>query len=216
MFLGFDDSLRPLKKEFKDAGVNMDVVRDWQKYYDKVRRQAPQLEGQYQKAKGDLETVYAVLKKAEQLLIACKSSAEAVKVDEFAREMKKYQGSFNHEFLISKEDSEFHLTYATMLGLCGKTLREQKDVLILQSEVENLMALTKEALEKEWPAFRAMAFYYIERSDKEIFDLPHSDKVDKVHRVYENEFLKPLRDALKECLPEERVNNILENEIWDL
>ena len=51
MFLGFDDSLKTLKKELKDAGVDMNVVRDWQKYYDKVKRRAPQLELQYQTAK---------------------------------------------------------------------------------------------------------------------------------------------------------------------
>ena len=212
MFLGFDDSLKDLKKELKESGVDMKAVRNWQNYYDKIKRTKPQLEGQYQTAKRELETVLSLLKEAEKLLISDEPDRE--KLQDFAKELKKYRGHFNHEFLISKEDSDFHLTFESILNLCNKDMGVRSDVLVLQSEVENLIALTTEALNKEWPDFCEMAFYYIERTDKEIFDLPHSDKVAKVHRVYENEFLKPMRECMSGRISKERIDEIMEDELW--
>lgn len=211
MFLGFDDSLKDLKKELKDAGVDMGVVRDWQKYYDKVRKQAPLMEQQYQMVKTELKMVLSTLREMERALIARRDDAQ---LQEYAKELKKYQGHFNQEFLISKADSDFYSTYESVLKLCDKKLRGSSDTLILQSEIENLIALAAEALEKEWPDFRAMAFYYIERSDKELFNLPHSEKVEKVCRIYENEFIKPLRDAMSGRLSDKRINQVMEVELW--
>lgn len=209
MFFGFEDSLKDLKRELKTAGADMTFVKDWQKAYDKVRKQKGQLEEIYNKAKKELETVYSALKAMEQMLITGNTD-----VCSMGRELKKYQNSFNHEFLISKEDSDFHLTYQTILSLCEKKLTTQKDVLILQSEVENLLALTKEALGKEWPDFKAMAFYYIDRTDKELSDLPHIDKVAKVQRIYENEFIKPMYQVISTCFDEEKAKQIMEVELW--
>lgn len=209
MFFGFEDSLKDLKRELKTAGADMTFVKDWQKAYDKVRKQKGQLEETYNKAKKELETVYSALKAMEQMLITGNTD-----VCSMGRELKKYQNSFNHEFLISKEDADFYLIYQTILSLCEKKLTAHKDVLILQSEVENLLALTKEALEKEWPEFKAMAFYYIDRTDKELSDLPHIDKVAKVQRIYENEFIKPMYQVISTCFDEEKAKQIMEVELW--
>ena len=91
---------------------------------------------------------------------------------------------------------------------------EQKDKLILQSEVENLLAVTKEALEKEWPTFRAMAYFYIERTDKEIIEMPHAEKVSTVQRIYEDEFVKPMIQVLEHAFGETRAKKIMEVELW--
>ena len=214
-----EDSLKGIKKELKSAGADMSFVKDWQKSFDKVKKGSIQIGGQYTQAKKELEQVHALLKKMEQNLIAMKSdfanpTYKGV-ISECAKDLKKYQGNFNHEFLISKEDKEFHLTYATLLSLCTKGFKERKAVLILQSEVENILAVTEEALAKEWPSFRAMAYFYIGRTDKEIFDLPHSDKVAEINRIYENEFLAPMRQVLTECFGEEKANYTLEVDIWN-
>lgn len=218
MFLGFEDSLKKWKKDLKASGADMSVVKSWQKAYDKARRQTPVLEQQYIKAKKDLETVYALLLDMEKALVEYKGygvalwQGEAGKtIASLANKMKQYQNNFNLEFLISKEDTEFHLTYKSILDLCAK--REQ-DSLILQSEIENLMAVTKEALEKEWPDFRAMAFFYIERTDKEIFDIPHADKVEKVMRVFENECMQPMRQIFEMCYGAEHARQIMEVDLW--
>lgn len=204
-----EDSLKGLKKELKTTGADMSFVKGWQKVYDKVKKNSGQIEAQYTLAKQELEQVHAILKKTEAILIAREG-----KLSECERDLKKYQGHFNHEFLIGKEDKEFHLTYQTIVNLCGNGHKTQKDVLIMQSEVENILAVTEEALAKDWPDFRAMAYFYLNRTDKEIFDLPHSDKVAEVNRIYEEEFLVPMREVLCKSLGEERARQILEVEIW--
>jgi hypothetical protein len=214
-----EDSLKGLKKELKAAGADMSFVKSWQKFFDKVKKNSGQIEEQYTQAKVELKQVYAVLKKMEGVLIAMKDdlangSYEGV-LSECIRELKKYQGHFNQEFLIGKEDKEFHLTYQTLLELCGKGLKEKKEVLIVQSEVENILAVTEEALEKEWPSYRAMAYYYLYRNDEDIFDLPHADKVAEVNHIYESEFLTPMSELLNDCFGEERAKEILEVEVWD-
>ena len=84
----------------------------------------------------------------------------------------------------------------------------------MQSEVENILAVTEEALEKNWPDFRAMAYFYLDRTDREIYDLPHADKVAEVNRIYEVEFLAPMKALLEKYLGEERAKQILEVELW--
>ena len=213
MFLGFDDSLKFLKKEFKEANVDMSMIRQWQKSYDKVKQQSVVLGNQYQTAKQELEQVLALLKDIEQQLIKGPVSKEALAL--FTKEMKKYQGHFNQEFLIGKEDTDFHSTYASILKLCDRDLSVNVNALILQSEVENLLAVTKEALGKNWPHFRAMAFFYIDRTDKDISDLPHLDKVVKVQGIYEEEFLRPFFNVVTGHLSEDRIKEIMEEDLWN-
>ena len=212
MFLGFDDSLKSLKKDFKDAGVDMNFIRQWQKNYDKVRTQAPILETQYKTAKQELESVMSLIKDMEQQLIGGFVSRESL--GNFAKELKKYQGHFNQEFLIGREDMDFHSTYASIIKLSEKGIADKKSGLILQSEIENLMAVTKEALAKEWPDFRETAFFYIDRTDNEISKLPHLAKLENVKKIYESEFVQPFRDALSGRISDIRIREIMEEELW--
>lgn len=209
MLFGFEDSLKELKKELKAVGMNSPFVKEWQKSYDKVKKQSEILKIQYTQAKADLKVVYQTLKVMEQKLISGSADLSAD-----AKMLKSYRNSFNQEFLIGKEDKEFHLTFSTILTLCDKKLSSQKDMLILQSEIENLLAVTKEALEKEWPDFRAMAYFYIDRTDGDILDMPHGEKVLKVQRIYNEEFIKPMTQVLQGAFGDERAKNIMEVELW--
>ena len=65
----FDDSLKELKKELKIAGADLSYVRQWQKVYDKVKKQKDTLEGQYVQVKQSLNDVYEALKELEKVLI---------------------------------------------------------------------------------------------------------------------------------------------------
>ena len=218
MFFG-EDSLKGLKKELKAANADMHLVKGWQKEYDKVKKNCVQFESQYNQAKNELNQVHTILRKMEQTLIAMKGNAagDSFKgmLSESVSELKKYQGHFNQEFLIGKEDKEFHLIYETILSLTKKGLQEKRDLLILQSEVENILAIVEEALAKEWPSFRAMAYFYLKRTDKEIYDLPHSDKVQEVNRIYEKEFLAPMYQVLRDAFGDDRANQILEVDVWN-
>ena len=218
----FDDSLKRLKKELKAAGADMAFVKNWQKSYDKVRKQSTVIEKQYVKAKEDLNAVLGSLKEMEQLLISAKENIgfEEVKkkLISFAKDMKKYKSSFVYEFLIGKEDQEFHLIYDTILSfigtLCQKEQAEIRDLLILQSEVENLMAMTEEALEKVWPDFRAMAYFYLGHTDEELLQLPHADKITFVEKMYADEFYRPMNQVIETALGTERASKVMEVELW--
>lgn len=208
----FDDSLKGLKKELKAAGTDLSFVKSWQKTYDKVRKQYPALEKQYRAAKNELEAVMLSLKKMEQLLI---SGADKTALKESEKELKKYKDSFKYEFLISKEDKEFHLIYTTILSLCSEDIKERKDSLILQSEVENLMSITQEALEKQWPDFREMAYYYLGHTDKELAELPHAQKLQLVEKIYMEEFYCPMKQVIEAALGTERADKVMEVELWN-
>lgn len=214
----FDDSLKGLKKELKTVGADITFVKSWQKNYDKVKKQYPIIQSQYIKAKNDLEAVMECLKGLEQLLISVKDISDAAavkdKLTHYAKELKKYQNGFNHEFLIGKEDKEFHLIYSTILTLCGKDMTAKRERLILQSEVENLMAITKEALEKVWPDFHEMAYFYLEHTDREISELPHADKIQFVKKQYRDEFYNPMKQVIEAALGKERAKYVMEVELW--
>ena len=139
MFLGFDDSLKALKRDLKDSGVDMSFIRQWQKNYDKVRQQTPILENQYKIAKQELEAVLSILKDMEQQLIRCSVNKESLAV--FSKEMKRFQGHFSQEFLIGKEDTDFQTTYVSILKLCDKDVNVKGNALILQSEIRKLNRL---------------------------------------------------------------------------
>lgn len=218
MEMFFDDSLKGLKKELKTADADMSFIKGWQKNYDKVKKQYPVLESQYIKAKADLEAVMVCLKGMEQLLILAKDAADfggmKGNLSNFVQKLKSYKNAFNCEFLIGKEDKEFHLTFSAILSLCENDVREKRERLILQSEVENLMAITKEALEKSWPDFRAMAYFYLDHTDKEIFELPHQDKIQMVEKIYFDEFYHPMKQVIEAALGTERADKIMEVELW--
>lgn len=215
----FDDSLKGLKKELKAVGVDISFVKSWQKTYDKVKKQSPIIEGQYVQTQKKLKCVYGILKDLERLFVSFENGMDYKNVQkslsEILKDMKKFQNDFTLEFLIGKEDKEFHLTYSAIISLGEKEIKEKRDTLIIQSEVENLLAITKEALEKEWPAFRALAYFYIEHTDKELLDLPHGEKVEKVTKIYEREFYKPMFQIVENALGKERAENIMEVELWN-
>ena len=217
MFFIFGDSLKAWKKDLKASGADMSQIKSWQKIFDRIRRETPQVEAEYTDVKKKLEIVCILLRNIEMALIEYRKNSLPDsflkrKLVQLNNGLKKYQDCFHHEFLISKEDTEFYLTYSTLLELCEW---EDADNLILQSEIENLIAMTMEALDKEWPDFRALTFYYFQRDDEELLDLPHSDKIEKVTRIYKEEFLEPMRQMMINCYGAEKAMHIMEVDLWN-
>lgn len=217
MFFG-DNYFKKLKKQLKSAGADMSFVKRWQQLLEKVKKSSQQIQMQYTHEKNDLERVRDILKQLEAELIIMNQDFMYTKcrkiLSDSSKELKLFKSRFHHEFLISREDKDFHLTYQTVLDLCKKGVKEKKQVLILQSEVENLLAMTEEALQKDLPSYHAMAYFYLKRTDKEISDLPHMEKVEKVNEIFQNEFITPMKQVLIECIGKEKANIILEVELW--
>lgn len=188
---GKDEALDRIKAALAATDADMSAFKSWQKKYDKLNRQWQSVQTQYENCRVATEWVNDGARQMERMI----TGEKAYDKKEFAqiiKEMKRRQNGFDHEFLISREDREFHSTYDTIVRLGAKAYEEADQKLILQSEIENLLALLAEALEKEKPSAWKLGFYLMDHSMDDLSDLPASEKLAYVDRTYEEHFLKPI------------------------
>ena len=188
---GKDDELEKVKSALAAMDGDMSAFRLWQKQYDKLNRQWQAVQERYQKARQTTEQVHRNAKQLEEILVGdaqgCKKEAAQI-----LKDWKRLQNGFDHEFLISKEDREFHSTYDTIVRLGIKAVDKEDQKLILQSEVENLIALLKENLEKEKPSAWKLCFYTLNHGEQELMELPPAEKLNCIDNTYQKEFLQPI------------------------
>ena len=168
---GKDEELEKIKAALSAADVDMGAFRDWQKKYEKLNRQWQNVQTQYENARVATEWVNDATGQMERMITGEKAY-DKKEFAQFLKEMKRRQNGFDHEFLISAEDREFHSTYDTIVRLGQKAYETADQRLILQSEIENLLALLRENLEKERPSAWKLAFYLMDHSEKDLADLP--------------------------------------------
>lgn len=199
--LGLDDFEKRIKNAMQILGADMFITRVWLKKYEKTKKQYTSIASKYILVREEIKELIRNLEAMEQMVIGyAEFSRESKgKFLDYVKEMKRAQSSFNHEFLISKEDKEFHLTYDTILRLAPKYAQSHQDGIILQSEIENLLAISREVMERKVPNLFALSFFYIGRSDKELVEMPYSAKIQKVEQIYEKEFLSEIRDEMITC-----------------
>lgn len=201
---GRSPEIKKFQKEMKESGADMKVVRSWCKTLQKAKKNLDKTSGAYHNARSVTERVDIILKKMEQVLIVTTgrlpSPEEKNIIIASVRELRKYSGDCDHIFVISVDDREFHLTYDTILKLGEQYTGQEKERLLLQSEVENLLALTKENLVKEKPDMMELSFFYLERTDKDLAELPPSERLAKVRRVYRHEFLDKMSEQIEGAL----------------
>lgn len=159
MLLGLEEDEKKFKDAMDAAGADMAKVKAWLKIYSKTKKNALNTAGRYYSVKERLQNLMQLLRHLELILVENKSSVvDRSRINSFSKEFKKLQGSFNDEFLISKEDKDFQTTLESVTKLTAG-YREGDDCLILQSEVENLIYLTNEGLEREKPDMFALAYF---------------------------------------------------------
>lgn len=196
MLLGLVDDEKKFKDAMNAAGADMAKVKAWLKVFSKTRKNAFNTAGRYYSVKERLQTLLQSLKGLEHMLIEAKGlSLDKAKVAQYSKEFKKMQGGFNDEFLISKEDKDFQTTLESVVKLTAG-YKEGADCLIMQSEVENLIYLTQEGLDREKPDMFALAYFYLERSNKDLEELNFQQKVNKVSEIFETEFIEQIRSEL--------------------
>ena len=165
----------------------------------------------YYGEKENLEYLLERLKRLEELIIGY-NKLEADDKKEFLgiiRDFKKVQGNFDDEFLISKADGDFHSTLESIVKLGPKYADNHENGIILQSEVENLIALTKEGLERAHPDLFALAYYYLSHTNKELEEMPFAEKVREIERIYRTEFLDLIRPEVAKVKGEENADAVL-------
>lgn len=193
---GRNDFVENVKSALAAVDCDMGAFRSWQKMYDKLKKKKSEQEDRYRRCREQTKRVQEDAQLMEHML----TTAQSVDGKEFGRllkDLRQMQNSFDHEFLVSKEDQEFHSTYDTILRLGTKALNASDQKLLLQSEIENLLALLKENLEKEEPKIEALTFYYQLGSDQELAQLPPAEKLEKITYFYEHEFRQPILQLLE-------------------
>ncbi len=198
-----DEDFEQIKEGLAAMGGDMSAFRSWQKIYEKVSKQWPTLQRRYEDALSATRQVEKYAEQMEQMLI----SDAGVEPKEFAfllKELKCMQNSFDHEFLISSEDHEFHSTYDTILKLGVKALETSDQRLILQSEIENLLALLRENLDKEAPDGRWLCVYYLSGSDRELAKLAPAERQTRIRLVYHEKFVKPFLKLVSPAIAKAR------------
>lgn len=193
---GRNDFVENVKSALAAVDCDMGAFRSWQKMYDKLKKKKSEQEDRYRRCREQTKRVQEDAQLMEHML----TTAQSVDGKEFGRllkDLRQMQNSFDHEFLVSKEDQEFHFTYDTILRLGTKALNAPDQKLLLQSEIENLLALVKENLEKEEPKIEALTFYYQLGSDQELVQLPPTEKLEKITYFYEREFRQPILQLLE-------------------
>ena len=195
---GEDRRIRELKRRLSQAGCDMEVVKNWQRQLERMQKQYPVQCQQFDNARKSLLEVEAYAKNIEALLVRRDAWTPDKKRELFSiqKELKKRKNTYIHEFLVSKEDKDFHLTYETIVKLIDQFDGSGDHAIILQSETENLLAMIKEDLEKEIPDMLALTYFYIVGSDRELVDLPPKERLEKIKRVYEMEFIRPMERQL--------------------
>lgn len=198
-----DSEGKELRKAMQAAGADMSVVRSWLKTADKMKKIIPQAAGSYRAAYDALVQTGQLAGQLEKVFILIEPDLlERKDFEHLIFRMKELSGTFDHELVVSREDGDFHLTYDTIIRLAGEYSGENAQRLILQSEVENLQSLIREILERERLADYEVGYFYCTRTDAGLTDIPPQDRIDKLHRVFQNEFLENMQHQMAACMRE--------------
>ena len=200
--MGLDQEEKDLKNAMQVAGANMSEVKEWLKVYEKTRKASLTVAGQYYDVRTCLMQLLEDSMQMESILrtgIGI-SGQQGQQFREILKTMRKQRGIFDSEFLISKADKDFHTTFDAVVMLGTKFVEEQQNGILLQSEIENLIALIQEGLEREKPDLFALSYFYLKRSNKELENLTFPEKVTKVMRVYQTEFISGIQKQIVACM----------------
>lgn len=195
---GRDEVIERIRAALVATDCDLNAFRNWQKQYEKMNKQKQAVGERYKSAAVATRRINEIAGQMEQMIVSG-AAVDNKMFSQLLKELKHLQNSFSHEFLISKEDREFHSTFDTILRLGTKALATPDQKLILQSEIENLLALLKENLAKEEPDLKKLSFFYLSGTDQELAELPPAERLAKIEKLYDEEFEQPFITLLSQA-----------------
>ena len=203
----FDDEF--LISKVDTAGADMTVVNSWLKLYVKTKKNSSGVAKRYYGVKTGLSSLLSDLKELEQQVIGyCElTGTDRKHFGELIKACKAKSGMFDDEFLISKVDTDFHTTLDSVVKQGERYLSSFDNGIILQSEIENLIHLTNEGLERKKPDLFALSYFYLGHSNKELAELNFTQKTKRVHEIYYEEFWKDILKQLEACVKQAEAIN---------
>lgn len=199
MVFGLDDSEKKFKKAMETAGADMSIVNKWLKVYQKTKKNSVVVANRYYNVKKKLNMLSDYLKEMEAYIIKNEQDKKNRFV-ELVKSCKKMQGDFDDEFLISKADTDFQTTLSSVVKLGEKYGTNAQDTIILQSEIENLIYLTNEGLEREKPDLFALSFFYLNKSNADLAEFTFPEKIKEIHRFFEENFEEKILQQIFICV----------------
>lgn len=209
MILGLNSSEKEFKTAMETAGADMTYVNRWLKLYQKTRKNSENVIKRYYGVKTALSTLSDELRELEQLVIGYQrlTGSDKSRFNELIKSIKSKKGMFDDEFLISSEDADFHSTMQSVMKLGGVYVNTGENGIILQSEIENLIHLTEEGLKREKPDLFALAFFYLEHTNKELEEMNFSQKAKHIHKIYFVEFKSKILKQIEACVKQAEAIN---------
>lgn len=191
---GEDEEIKQLKSRLQQAGRDSDITKRWVKQLMGIKRQLPQVQKKYTDALENLMVVSEYVSELKEQLSGRKiwDKSSLRDLQDISKELKRIGNSYDNEFVVSREDREFHLIYDTIRRLLDKFGGADDERILLLSEVENLSALIKEKLEREKPDPVSLTFFYMDHRDEELVNLPPEVRLQKLTQVAEEEFYQPM------------------------
>lgn len=203
MILGLGESEKQFKNAMEAAGADMSVVNSWLKLYQRTKKNSVNVTNKYYVVKANLNKLLSDLKEIEQLIISDEQDpAVKKKIGSLIRDCKSMKNEFDDEFLINKDDKDFHMTLESVIKLGTEFCvnRSCGDHIIFQSEVENLIHLAEEGASREKPDLFALSYFYLEHSNKDLQELNFRQKIDEVHGIFKTEFYDGISKEITSCV----------------
>ena len=199
LIFGLDQEGKKIKKVLPACGCDKEVLKGWLLNYKKIKKSQVSITNHYHSVKEHGKRLLAETRELELLLVKDEAltGEESRRFKELLSDFTKTKPLLDFEFVISRADKEIHLTLQGLERLGLDYLKGKSDKLILQSEVENLLALIKEALDKEKPDLAKLAVFYLNHSDRELEEISYTSRLMLIDEVYEKEYIQPVVEPVQ-------------------
>ncbi|MCI5857560.1 MAG: hypothetical protein MR016_09405 [Agathobacter sp.] len=214
---GSDFEVKELQLRAEYANADMETINAWVKSLPKLRRHCNALTSRYVRAYDTLLVINQFLiDMHHKLRIPGKwDYSQRREIRERVRDIKGRGKPFVLEFAVSKDDTDFLLTYDTILKMLVKYDGTEEMRICLCSEIENLQAMIKDKFGLNMAEPLDIAIFYMRHSYDEVKDMTPRARVERIEELSDKEFYEPIAKKMEEVggYSKQRIVNIVKRYI---